>query len=444
MTLEMIELMCASKVDLLGVGVGPFNLSLAALADGLDLTTQFVDRKQEFSWHPGMLIGGSKLQVPFLADLVTMVCPTSRWSYLNYLSEHQRLFQFFFSERFEVPRREYSHYLEWVSSELESCRFGCEVVDISWVGAEEAFVANVRYSDGGVDTVVAKNIVLGIGSRPVATPQKNDAASPEGESLIFHSGEYLEKRSELLSCERVAVIGGGQSGAEIVLDLIRAQDWEGRLASRPIWISRSTAFAPMEYSKLGLQHFTPDYVEYFFRLSDDVKQELLAKQWQLYKAVSNQTLSDIHDELYERTIGGREPNAELRPGVEVRTVSEGKTRRYSLLCWHVDKRKQICIEVDAVVWANGYESRPPTVLDAMKDSLPLDSRGKLIIRRDYSISTTGDIGGKIYVQNGEMHTHGIGAPDLTLGAWRSAQILNSIIGEARLPVAGDVAWTRFG
>lgn len=65
-------------LDLLGVGIGPFNLALAALSDGVPgLRTAFFERCHEFRWHPGLMIEGASLQVPFLADLVSLVAPES-------------------------------------------------------------------------------------------------------------------------------------------------------------------------------------------------------------------------------------------------------------------------------------------------------------------------------------------------------------------------------
>ncbi|MBR7678429.1 SidA/IucD/PvdA family monooxygenase, partial [Streptomyces daliensis] len=68
------------------MGIGPFNLSLAALAHGVPgLRTAHYDQRPGFRWHPGLLIEGATLQVPFLADLVTLADPASPWSFLNYL-----------------------------------------------------------------------------------------------------------------------------------------------------------------------------------------------------------------------------------------------------------------------------------------------------------------------------------------------------------------------
>lgn len=73
----------------------------------------------------------------------------------------------------------------------------------------------------------------------------------------------------------------------------------------------------MEYSKIGLEHFTPDYIRYFRALPEQRRDQLVREQWQLYKGVSEETLAEIHDELYERTIGGTQPRAALHPGVTV-------------------------------------------------------------------------------------------------------------------------------
>ena len=67
-------------LDLAGIGVGPFNLSLAALADGLpELRWAHFESRPAFSWHPGLMIDGATLQVPFLADLVSLADPASPW-----------------------------------------------------------------------------------------------------------------------------------------------------------------------------------------------------------------------------------------------------------------------------------------------------------------------------------------------------------------------------
>ena len=70
------------------------------------------------------MLPGAEIQVPFLADLVTLADPTSPHSFLNYLHEHGRLYRFYFHERFHVLRREFEAYYRWVAARLPGCRFG--------------------------------------------------------------------------------------------------------------------------------------------------------------------------------------------------------------------------------------------------------------------------------------------------------------------------------
>ncbi|KAA1428205.1 lysine N(6)-hydroxylase/L-ornithine N(5)-oxygenase family protein [Nocardioides antri] len=423
--------------DLLGIGLGPFGLSLAALADGVDdLDAIFVDQRESFSWHPGLLIEGATLQVPFLADLVTLVDPTSRWSFLSYLRERGRLFRFYFAERFLVPRREYDAYLRWVAESLPSCRFGTQVEEVTWDGDAGAFrvtcldVATARRS-----TLAARNVVLGVGTEP-SVPA---AFAAVGGKQVVHVADYLDHRPLLHDAGSVTVVGSGQSGAEVFLDLLQAQPATGTSLR---WLSRTSAFAPMEYSKLGLEHFTPDYTAYFHGLPEQTRDALVPAQWQLYKGISASTIADIYDLLYERTVDGRRVPAELRPGVAVQACRRDADRLV-LDCEHVEQGERFEVTTDAVVLATGYAARRPGFLDPLLPALDLDERGRYRVAADYRIALDPAVTGGVFVQNAEAHTHGVGAPDLGLGAWRAATILSAITGSDVLP-AHEGAFTSFG
>lgn len=423
--------------DLVGVGLGPFGLSLAALADGVDgLDAVFVDQRPSFSWHPGLLLAGATLQVPFLADLVTLVDPTSRWSFLSYLREQGRLFRFYFAERFLVPRREYDAYLRWVAHSLPSCRFGTRVDAVAWDEAGEVFrVTTTELGTGRTETLMARTVVLGVGTEPVVPEAFADVLGKQ----VVHVADYLDSRPLLLDAGRVTVVGSGQSGAEVFLDLLQAQPGTG---STLRWLSRTPAFAPMEYSKLGLEHFTPDYTAYFHGLPEHARDALVPAQWQLYKGISVDTIAEIYDLLYERTVDGRTVDAELRPDVAVtRCTPAGDGLR--LHCEHATQRREFEVETDAVVLATGYAARRPAFLEPLLDVLELDERGRYQVSADYRVATAGVVTGGLYVQNAEAHTHGVGAPDLGLGAWRAGTILSAITGQQLLP-AHQGAFTSFG
>ncbi|WP_217698525.1 lysine N(6)-hydroxylase/L-ornithine N(5)-oxygenase family protein, partial [Streptacidiphilus griseoplanus] len=425
--------------DLVGVGIGPFNLSLAALADGVPgLHTLFLDSKPAFSWHPGLLLEGTTLQVPFLADLVTMADPTSRWSFLNYLRAHDRLFPFFFSERFHIPRREYDHYCRWVAEQLPSCRFDAPVTALEWDAAAGAF-AVVHGGPAGPRRVLARQVVLGVGTRPVVPEPLRPLLAP---GRVLHSADYRGHREALAGAADVTVVGAGQSGAEVLLDLLRRQDGAGG-GPYVRWLARSSAFAPMEYSKLGLEHFTPDYIRWFRRLPETVRDRLVGEQWQLYKGVSGETLGEIHDELYERTIGGGPPRAALHPATAI-TAAERDGDGYLLSCRHTQDGAHFTVRTDRIVLATGYAAARPSFLDPIADLVDWDDRGRYRVDGEYRVALDPRVGGTLFVQNAEMHSHGVGAPDLTLGAWRAATILNAATGRTVLRLPARTAWTTFG
>ncbi len=154
--------------DIIGVGIGPFNLGLAALLEPVaEINALFLEQKPQFHWHPGLLMEGTTIQVPFLADLVTMADPSSRFSFLSYLQAKSRLYHFYFWEQFHIPRREYNHYCQWVAQQLPSCRFGQRVETISQQENSHCFEVQTRdMASGTISTYRCRNLVLGVGSVP--------------------------------------------------------------------------------------------------------------------------------------------------------------------------------------------------------------------------------------------------------------------------------------
>ena len=106
----------------------------------------------------------------------------------------------------------------------------------------------------------------------------------------------------------MTVIGSGQSAGEVFCDLLEQQPSSG---TRLDWFTRSRGFLPMEYSKLGLEHFSPEYTRYFHGLPEDRRDEVRAGQDLLYKGLSADTSARIYDLLYERTVDAADPPVAL-------------------------------------------------------------------------------------------------------------------------------------
>ncbi|RAS75692.1 lysine N(6)-hydroxylase/L-ornithine N(5)-oxygenase family protein [Priestia endophytica] len=423
-------------LDVIGIGIGPFNLGLAALLEKTECKSLFFDKKLKFEWHPGMLLEGTTLQVPFMADAVTMVDPTSKFNFLNYLHEQKRLYQFYFLEKFHIPRNEYNHYCQWVAEQLTQLQFDSEVEGIE--RTEEGYYRVEVYSSSKEEreTYVTKHIVLGIGTKPYI-PERFQMVDYD---RIFHSSDYMKKRDKALDANSVTVIGSGQSAAEIFYDLLSKQlDHSYELS----WYTRSKGFYPMEYSKLGLEHFSPDYTNYFYKLPQEKKQGVLANQSLLYKGISFSTIADIYDLMYERSVSNKKPNIHLQALTELVSIEEWDDYlQLSLYQYEQEANKQV--NSDVVILATGYHPYIPGFLKGIESQLEWDENGQLQITEGYKVKTKMEGNNHLFVQNGELHTHGVGAPDLGLGAFRSATIINQIAGKKIYQTYEKNAFQQFG
>lgn len=415
--------------DLIGIGLGPFNLGLAALADPIDeLDCLFLEGRDRFDWHPGMMLDEATLQVPFLADLVTMADPTSRFSFLNFLKQTGRIYPFYIRENFLPHRREYNQYCQWVASQLGSVRFGQQVTSVEHDG--ETYVVTTASGE----THRTRRLVLGTGTTPRVPDCAAEAVAAEGPAL--HSSEYLARRDELVSRSSITVVGSGQSAAEVYLDLLNAQpDHDYQLA----WLTRSPRFFSMEYTKLTLELTSPEYSAYFQSLPTEKRDRLLKSQQSLYKGISGDTIDAIHEALYTRSVT-EAAETTLLTNTEVRGVTR-TDGGYRLALHHVEQEEDYEMSTEALVLATGYRAGIPDFLEPVRDRIRLDEQGRYAASPTFSVDTADR---EIWVQNGEEHTHGFVAPDLGMGAYRSSVILGAILGREPYPVEKRVAFQEFG
>lgn len=418
--------------DLVGIGVGPFNLGLACLAEPLGLDAVFLDRADDFRWHHGMMLEGSTIQVPFLADLVTMADPTSRFSFLNWLKQTGRLYPFYIREDVYPLRAEYDAYCRWASEQLSSLRWGREVVAVEHEASDDTYIVRTLRTDSGVlETSRARHVVLGVGTQPAIPQALQNLAGP-----VLHSADYLSQRDRLRAAASVTVVGSGQSAAEIYLDLLQGIREGGY---RLDWITRSPRFFPMEYTKLTLEMTSPEYTDHFHSLPPGMREHLGREQRGLYKGISGDLVNEIYDTLYRLSASGPVPTTLLTDtAVE---HAEWGAGRFRLRLHHAQLDQRYERETHALVLATGYSAQTPALLDPIRDLLDFDAVGRLDVARDYSV----DGGrGRVFIQNGEEHTHGLTAPDLGFGPWRNSSILAAITGGEVYPIERRIAFQEFG
>jgi lysine N6-hydroxylase len=477
---------------MLGVGIGPFNLGLACLAEPLEIDAVFLDAREGFAWHHGLMLDDATIQVPFLADLVTLADPTSPYSFLSYLKQIGRLYPFYIREDFQPLRAEYDAYCRWASERVGGLRWGRRVVDVRRESApgpgpgtepaggadddEDAPVYRVTaITSEGTETYRTRHLVLGIGSTPWSPVDTHsldthsldadslDAASVDtnshaaasldagprhgGGRVALHAADYLHRRAELLELGSVTVVGSGQSAAEIYHDLVSASGGDG---PRVDWVTRSPRFFPMEYTKLTLEMTSPEYIDHFHELDTGTRDRMLREQRSLYKGINADLINEIHDLLYRRATRGLENGLLVAAtALDDATVADDGAIRLALRCNDTGQAWEHL--TDGLVMATGYTPTPPRFLDGIADEIdreeprPEDARSgrtrRYRVARDHTVDRTHRY---VHVQNAEEHTHGLSAPDLGMGAMRNSIILRSVTGREVYPVESRIAFQQFG
>lgn len=429
-TSEAQDLSPDTPLDLLCVGIGPFGLGLACLADPLeDLKVAFLDRAAEFSWHPGLLFDDATLQVPFLADLVTMADPTSRFSYLAWLKDTGRLYPFYIRESFYPLRQEYNDYCRWTAREVRGLHWDQNVIDVRRPDADGPWQVISRRGDGTEHVWWTRHLVVGTGT----TPSMPQALKTIGTKAV-HAGEYLHHRDSLVAQGHVTVVGSGQSAAEVVVDLLQAP--HGPAVD---WITRSPRFYPMEYSKLSLELTSPDYLDHFRALPEAQRDQINADQPQLHRGISDETINRIYEMLYARDRQPDQPAVRILGATELRSATTFEDR--VLLRWRNTENGTARETVtDAVVAGTGY--RPATLqwLDGVRHLLTFDEQGRLTPDRAHRASSDATV----HVLNTGEHTHALTAPDLGMGPLRNAHVLAHVLGRPPYVTESHTTFQSFG
>lgn len=399
-----------------GIGAGPANLSLAALLYGAPETPNlFIDRKPAFSWHDDQLIPGAALQVSLFKDLVSLSDPTNPFSFLAYLHEKGRVYHYLNAQFEYMPREEFRNYLAWACERNENVVFDEEVQSVDFAG--DSFLVQTDRR-----AVRADNVVLGIGAVPWLPPFARESIG----TTQFHVSEYKRKAVDL-GDKRVAVIGGGQSGAEVFLDLISRSGRE--LPRRVSWLSRRRNYFPIDDSPFTNEFYMPCYSDYFAELGAAARAVSNREQLLTSDGISEATVREIYQRLYvHRYVTGSPQLAGLYPNREVVGVDACPPDGWSLAVRHNDPSGGLEIfEADVIVWATGFVPAKTAFLAPLEDRLEREG-DEYRIDQDYAICWDGPVNRCLFLQNGARRQRGLADPNLSLNAWRSQRIADRIRG----------------
>ena len=417
-----------SSYECIGVGCGPSNLSLASLLYGSrQVRSIFFDKRSEFSWHKGMMLPNVGLQVSIFKDLVMLADPTSPFSFVSYLHKHGRLYQFLNARFPQVTRQEFGDYLKWAAHANENICFGERVLHVDFDGSQ--FVVQTPKRE-----VFAKNVVVGIGIAPFVP----DFARPllDGETL-FHIHDFATRPREL-GGKRVVVVGGGQSGAEAVLELLRR---EGSNTPRQVrWLSRRDNFLPLDDSPFANEFFTPSHSEYFFDQTPEFREEFLKRNVLASDGVSEQTLRDIYQRIYVmRYVEHSTVSVHLLPNREVQEVRRSDVE-WDLVCRHPTGAAPEVCKADVIIWATGFQTAPMPFLQRLSGRLVYE-QGEVRIDREFAAVWDGPR--NLFLLNAARLQRGLADPNLSLTAWRSQVVISRMAGQPLPKVLRDdpiVSW----
>ena len=406
-----------ANLDLIGIGAGPFNLSLISLMQKSSLKSVLLERSNHVNWHSEISFKDSIMQTSYLKDLVTSVDPTNQHSFLNYLVKTGKFYLFMNTSRTVVTRREYEDYLRWVATNLkDQIQFQQNVKEVK-LNSKNSF-------DVITDKQIfsAKALCLGTGM----SPRIPDFAKSYLGKNCFHA-----KSPEILKLDltnkNLVIIGGGQTGLEIFRNALHHK-W-GEFKSIKL-LSRRSNLLPLDESPFTNEYFTPSYVHCFYKLDNSNKERFLNEQKLASDGNTPTYLLDLYRDLYSSKILDKDSRTiEIMPNRKA--LKLGLTNgQYEIEYINQFTKKIHSTWADVIILASGFESVLPDFLNEIRDELLFDDENRLQVNMDFSLQMKRfekkPHSPMIFVQNYSKHMHGVSEPQTSLMPWRSATIINTL------------------
>ncbi len=413
--------------DLIGLGFGPSNVALAIAVQEIapDRRCLFLERSPDMRWHEGMLIDGTRMQISFLKDLVSLRNLTSPFTFLQYEKAKGRLEKFVNLAEFRPTRLEFQDYLRWVAAQFaDLVRYHSAVRAVTPVRDDDGALSLFRVTatdttTGEVVEYHARNLVHALGGVPRV---------PEAVTLgptVLHSSAFLPTVPRTFTDHdrewEFAVAGDGQSAGEIAhyfLDRYRNSRVHLILPGYSLRATDNNPFANEQYFEANADDFSS-------RREENRRAWAASLRNTNYGVVEEGFLDDLYRLTYADEVRGRTrlqvhgdskvtragaDGAGIRIGVESRFGGESQVLR-----------------ADGLVLATGYRRRlDPTMYHDVLPYLETDGDGRPVVSRDHRVRATEELTCGLYVQGFAEATHGLGDTLLSLLPFRSKQIITAI------------------
>ena len=412
------------EVGVLAIGAGPANLALAVAieesgSDELAHGTLLLEQSPDIKWQRNLLMPWARSQVSFLKDLVTLRNPRSRFSFLNFLHDQNRLDEFVNLGTFNPFRWELSDYLQWVAKNLEkvNIRYGARAENVEPMRGTDGSITGwtVRLTDG--DTIRCRDLVVGGGR----DPHVPDVFADLPRDRVVHSSQYNTRIAQLPKDRpiRPVVVGGAQSAAEMFMAL-----HDNLPLSEPTIVVRSVGFQSYQTSKFVNELFYPSFVDDFYDSPPEVRAQILDEmRLTNYAGLAPPFLDEIYLMMYQQKRLGPQRSC-VRAMTEV--VGARMDDDDNVVLDLRDRRtgKVEPLRCDLVLLGTGYDTKMPWMTRTLAAKAGLD---EINVSRCYRVEMGDSAWGALYVQGVNEETHGIADSLISVLAHRSQDILNDLV-----------------
>jgi len=390
----------------LGIGLGPMNLAIAAMLheEHPGEKNIFLEKERCFTWHPGMLMENASMQTPFLKDLVTTRNPCSYFTFINFLKEHGNLDEFISLRNLFPTRLEFSQYLSWVATKLsKNISYSSEVtkiLPIKKLGKIEELEVHLEDSLGK-RKFLAKNVILGMGFKP-----NLPSGIEVDDKKIFHSSNFLRRITDnypdLLKPYSFAVVGSGQSAAEIALYLM-----SNYKNSKITVLSRGFVFRGLDDNPIINLLYASDSGEKFYSMPEISKKNYLEHlTTSNFSAADSSTIMEIARLNYQRK-HQQLPTINLIHFCHIISAFV-KENHCEINIRNTVSDQSEHLKFDGVLLATGYDNKEPSIpiLDELKDNFILDSDGKYMTDFNHRMIAKDNFLPGVYLPNHFHNIHG--------------------------------------
>lgn len=400
-----------NTVDVLGIGFGPANIALAiALAEERPgVNALFLEANPGPGWQSEMLLRGADTQNHASRDLATLRNPKSRFTFLNYLFEHDRLLDFLNLPLHFPLRRDYAQYVQWVAGNFQhSVRYSQAVISLRpSLSPDPHWVAET--SSG--ETYRARCIVLASGRNAYIPPVFGLHVG----RTVFHTSEYSTRIRPILasdSPQRIAVVGSSQSAVEVLLDLHSRAHPDAKIHA----VMQSFGPRLKDTSPFSEEAFLPAFTDRYYNASPAAKREFDASLRPTnYSSADGDVIDELYTILYEDKLENRS-RVVLHNLSAVSDIREtGRCLDIKISGRHTEEFERLT--VDAIVLATGYKDlgsgdrrdEVPPLLQGIKADFATNSNGDLMVERDYElVSKEGAKAPPLFLNGLCESSHGLG------------------------------------